>query len=107
MPSRSLRFAASRQMASRTIRNVTTSRGLPDLRVEIEASLSKAPFWFDCHQMAWECRQCLNAALAMREVEVQFAQLIERLPVLIELRFRDGAPFADPAIRDATREVSR
>jgi type VI secretion system protein VasJ len=74
--------------------------GYADLLVELEASLSKAPFWFDGHRMAWECLQGLNAESAMREVEVQFAQLIERLPGLIELRFQDGAPFADPATRE-------
>jgi type VI secretion system protein VasJ len=71
-----------------------------DLLVDLEASLSKAPFWFDGHRMAWECLQGLNAESAMREVEIQFAQLIERLPGLIELRFQDGAPFADPSTRE-------
>lgn len=70
-----------------------------DLLLELEASLSKAPFWFDGHRMVWECLQGLNAEAAMREVEVQFAQLIERLPGLTELRFHEGAPFAGPATR--------
>ena len=35
----------------------------------------------------------------MREVEVHFALLMRRLPGIIELRFHDGTPFADPATR--------
>lgn len=70
-----------------------------DLLVELEASLAKAPFWFDGQRMAWECLHALNAEPAMREVEVQFVLLIQRLPGVIELRFHDGTPFADPATR--------
>jgi type VI secretion system protein VasJ len=70
-----------------------------DLIVEAEASLAKAPFWFDGQRMVWECLQSLNADQAMREVEIHFALLLQRLPGIIELRFQDGAPFADPATR--------
>ena len=70
-----------------------------DLLVELEASLAKAPFWFDGQRLVWECLQHLNAELAMREVEVHFALLVQRLPGIIELRYHDGVPFADPATR--------
>lgn len=70
-----------------------------DLLVEVEASLAKAPFWFDGQRMAWECLQGLNAEVAMREVEIHFALFIQRLPGIVELRFHDGTPFADPATR--------
>lgn len=100
----------------RNAEHITALRGLPvdklksyqdrydqaayaDLIVELEASLAKAPFWFDGQRMVWECLQGLNAALAMREVEIHFALLIQRLPGIIELRFHDGAPFAGPDTR--------
>ncbi|MBK5353404.1 type VI secretion system protein TssA [Pseudomonas sp. TH41] len=100
----------------RNAEQITALRGLPadklksyqdrydqakyaDLLVELEASLAKAPFWFDGQRLVWECLQGLNADMAMREVEIHFAQLIQRLPGLLELRFHDGAPFADPATR--------
>ncbi|WP_434631558.1 type VI secretion system protein TssA [Pseudomonas sp. Z1-29] len=70
-----------------------------DLLVEIETSLTKAPFWFDGQRLAWECLQELNAESAMREVEVHFALFIHRLPGVVELRWHDGEPFADPATR--------
>ncbi|MFJ3368507.1 type VI secretion system protein TssA [Pseudomonas sp. NPDC086251] len=70
-----------------------------DLLVELETSLAKAPFWFDGQRMVWECLQNLNAEMAMREVEIHFSLLIQRLPGIIELRFQNGAPFADPATR--------
>ena len=100
----------------RNAEHVTALRGLPadklkafqgryeqakyaDLLVELEASLAKAPFWFDGQRLVWECLQGLNAELAMREVEIHFALLIQRLPGIVELRFHDGTPFADPATR--------
>lgn len=96
--------------------HITVLRGLPadklksyrdrfdqaayaDLIVDVEASLAKAPFWFDGQRMVWECLQGLNADQAMREVEIHFALLIQRWPGIIELRFHDGSPFADPATR--------
>jgi type VI secretion system protein VasJ len=103
-------------LPERNAEQITVLRGLPadklktfhdrydqakyaDVLVELEASLAKAPFWFDGQRMAWECLQGLNAEMAMREVEIHFALLIQRLPGIIELRFHDGAPFANPATR--------
>lgn len=70
-----------------------------DLLVDLEASLARAPFWFDGQRLAWECLQALDAEQAMREVEIQFALFLQRLPGVIDLRFFDGAPFAEPATR--------
>ncbi|MCY1329002.1 type VI secretion-associated protein [compost metagenome] len=70
-----------------------------DLLVDLEASLARAPFWFDGQRLAWECLQALNADTAMREVEIQFAQFLQRLPGVIDLKFFDGTPFADPTTR--------
>jgi type VI secretion system protein VasJ len=103
-------------LPERNAEQITVLRGLPadklktfqdrydqakyaDLLVELEASLATAPFWFDGQRMVWECLQSLNAELAMREVEIHFALLIQRLPAIIELRFHDGDPFASPATR--------
>lgn len=100
----------------RNMEQITALRGLPadklksyqdrydqakyaDLLVELEASVAKAPFWFDGQRMVWECLQGLDAEMAMREMEIHFALLIQRLPGIIELRFHDGTPFADPATR--------
>lgn len=100
----------------RNSEQVTALRGLPadklrtyherygngqyaDLLVDIEASLARAPFWFDGQRMAWDCLRGLNAELAMREVELHFALLLQRMPNLVELRFHDGTPFADPVTR--------
>ncbi|UVJ45960.1 type VI secretion system protein TssA [Pseudomonas sp. LS1212] len=100
----------------RNAEQITALRGLPvdklktyqeryangqyaDLLVEVEASLAQAPFWFDGQRLTWECLQGLNADQAMREVEFHFALLLQRLPGVVELRFHDGAPFADPATR--------
>jgi len=66
---------------------------------KLEATLAGAPFWFDGLRMLWECLQALGLAQAMRELELHFALFLERLPGIAELRFHDGAPFADSATR--------
>lgn len=71
-----------------------------DLLLELEASLSGALFWFDGVRMAWECLEALQAELAMTELEMNFALLLQRLPSLPEFKFDDGAPFADAATCD-------
>ncbi|AGI22667.1 hypothetical protein H681_03925 [Pseudomonas sp. ATCC 13867] len=70
-----------------------------DLLVDLETSLARAPFWFDGQRLAWECLQALDAEAAMREVEIQFALFLQRLPGVVELKFFDGNPFAEPATR--------
>ncbi|MBC3373010.1 type VI secretion system protein TssA [Pseudomonas sp. SWRI92] len=114
--SRTLLWLGVDAVPERNAEQVTLLRGLPgdrlkayqeglqrgnyaDLLVEIEASLAKAPFWFDGQRLAWECLQGLGAELAMREVETHFALFIQRLPSVIELRWHDGEPFADPSTR--------
>ncbi|MBO3277366.1 type VI secretion system protein TssA [Pseudomonas schmalbachii] len=72
----------------------------PDLLVDVESSLTRAPFWFDGQRIAWECLLELNAESAMREVEIHFALLLQRLPGLVDLRFHDGSPFADAETRN-------
>lgn len=71
-----------------------------ELLLELEASLASALFWFDGLRMVWECLEALQANLAMTELEVSFALLLQRLPDLLEFRFHDGVPFADTATRD-------
>jgi len=71
-----------------------------DLVLELEASLAGAMFWFDGLRMLWECLEVLQADLAMTELEVTFALLLQRLPDLPEFRSHDGVPFADAATRD-------
>jgi type VI secretion system protein VasJ len=66
-----------------------------DLVVELEASFGLAPFWFDGQHLIWECLRGLNAQVAMRELEVQFALFLSRMPGITQLRFQDGRPFAD------------
>lgn len=70
-----------------------------DLLVDLETSLARSPFWFDGQRLVWECLQALDAEAAMREVEIQFALFLQRLPGVIDLKFFDGTPFAEPATR--------
>jgi len=70
-----------------------------DLLVELETSLAKAPFWLDGQRLAWECLRGLHADAAMLELEIHFALFIQRIPNVIELRWHDGTPFANPETR--------
>ncbi|WP_122672499.1 type VI secretion system protein TssA [Pseudomonas viridiflava] len=68
-----------------------------DLIVDMELSVARSPYWFDGQRMVWESLQALDAELSMREVEIQFALFLQRIPGVAELRFHDGVPFADDA----------
>ena len=48
----------------------------------------------------WQCLDAQQAKLAMTELEVNFALLLQRLPDLPGFRFQGGAPFADSGTRD-------
>jgi len=113
---RTLLWLPIEALPDRNAEQITVLRGLPaekqrsfqerlglgqyaDLLVELEACLSQAPFWFDGQRMVWECLKGLNAQMAMREVEIHFALLVQRVPGILELRFQDGSPFADPVTR--------
>ena len=114
--SRTLLWLGIDSLPERNAEQVTALRGLPadklagfrerfaqglyaDLLVDLEASMARAPFWLDGQRLAWECLQELDAAQAMREVEIQLALFLQRVPGLEELRFHDGAPFADGQTR--------
>lgn len=113
---RTLSWLAIEALPEHNADQITQLRGLPmdklkayqdslqrgthaDLLVEIELSLAKAPFWLDGQRLAWECLQGLNAGMAMRELEVHFALFVQRFPGVLELRWHDGTPFADPETR--------
>ncbi|MFL9811869.1 type VI secretion system protein TssA [Stutzerimonas sp. VN223-3] len=70
-----------------------------DLLADLEASIARAPFWLDGQRLAWECLNELDAEQAIREVEIQLALFLQRMPGLDELRFHDGSPFADAETR--------
>jgi type VI secretion system protein VasJ len=104
-------------LPERNSEQVTALRGLPadklssyrerfelgqytDLLVDLEASVARAPFWLDGQHLVWECLQALDAEQAMREVEIQLGLFLQRMSGLDELRFHDGANFADGATRN-------
>lgn len=114
--SRTLLWLPIDSLPERNAEQITALRGLPadklasfgerfanglyaDLLVELEPSIARSPFWLDGQRLAWECLQELGAEPAMREVEVQLALFLQRVPGLEELRFHDGSPFADANTR--------
>ncbi|MGY8819607.1 MAG: type VI secretion system protein TssA [Pseudomonadales bacterium] len=113
---RTLLWLSIDSLPERNADQITALRGIPadklasyrerfaqglyaDLLADLEASIARAPFWLDGQRLAWECLHELDAEQAMREVEIQLALFIQRMPGLDELRFHDGAPFADAETR--------
>lgn len=66
-----------------------------DLIVDVENSISKAPFWLDGHHIIWQCLQALRIDTAMFEVEIQLALFLEKVPEVVKLKFFDGTAFAN------------
>jgi len=71
-----------------------------DLLVQLETSIARTPLWLDGQKMVWECLQALGADAAQRELEIYLALLLQRVPGIAELRFHDGAEFANSATRE-------
>lgn len=114
--SRTLLWLPIESLPERNAEQITALRGLPadklasykerfaqgayaDLLADLEASIARAPFWLDGQRLVWECLQELKAEQAVREVEIQLALFLQRVPGLDELRFHDGVPFADAETR--------
>ena len=64
-----------------------------------EAAATDSLFWLDTHRVAADALRALGHEAAARAVRAQTAALLDRLPGLDTLGFRDGAPFADAATR--------
>ena len=71
-----------------------------DLLVQLETSIARTPLWFDGQKMVWECLEALGADAAQRELEIYLALFLQRVPGIAELRFHDGAEFANAATRE-------
>ena len=63
---------------------------------QIERSASKAPFWLDGHYLIVKCLEGLSANLTAFSIKHALAQLVNRFPDLLTMKFKDGRPFASP-----------
>ena len=66
---------------------------------DLETSLRKAPFWLDGHFLAARCCDALADSQAAASIRGQTRLLLQRLPMLEQLCFDDGTPFATQATR--------
>ncbi len=64
-----------------------------------EDALSDSLFWLDGHRLSAEALNALGHTAAAQAVRAETLALLHRLPALVELKFNDGTPFADPATR--------
>lgn len=63
---------------------------------QIEQATSKAPFWFDGQHLVVMCLEGLSYTLPAVSIKHALAQLIQRFPEILSLKFKDGTPFASP-----------
>lgn len=66
----------------------------------VESDLLHRPAWLDGHYLSWRSLAEAQHAMARREVELQLASLLQRLPGLTRLRYCDGSPLASPETLD-------
>lgn len=78
-------------------------RQYADLMTELEACMARSPFWLDGQRLTWECLHSMQAEQSTREVEIQLALFLQRVPGLEELQFHDGTQFADTQTRQWIR----
>lgn len=114
---RTLTWLAITQLPASNDDNVTMLKPVPQARqqrfqqlkseanhsallIEIEESLSKSPFWFDGHFIAWETLTELKHDDAAQSVIDQLALLIKKTPDIIHLKFDDGSEFASTSTKE-------
>jgi type VI secretion system protein VasJ len=70
-----------------------------ELVSQAESRVAEFPFWFDLHRMSETALAALGADYvhARQALKSEVATLLLRLPVLMELEFSDGTPFANEA----------
>lgn len=66
---------------------------------QCEDALTDSLFWLDGHRLSAEALSALGHTDAAQAVRAETLALLHRLPNLVELKFNDGTPFANPATR--------
>ena len=61
---------------------------------QIERDASNAPFWLDGQYLVVLCLEGISATSVAFSVKHSIAQLIQRFPDILNLKFKDGMPFA-------------
>lgn len=87
---------------------LTANGRLRDALLAIEATASSAVFWLDGQRLAAETLAALGADFirAREAVTGAVVALVRRFPLLLDLSFSTGAPFADPATRRWLEEAA-
>jgi type VI secretion system protein VasJ len=81
------------------------SRHHEDLITAAEQSVARNPFWLTGQRLVDQALNDLGHAAAQRAVRHELRIFVSRVPAVLELRFSDGTPFADPATRDWVTDV--
>ena len=74
----------------------------PDLALwrKVEQSLTMSPYWFDGHLMSYTIADNLGKQDWCQAIKEETQQFLERLPSLLELKFKGGEPFVSDAVKE-------
>lgn len=70
-----------------------------DVIAGTEVSITRNPFWLSGQRLTDAALTGLGHTAAREAVRHEVRALVERLPSVLDLKFSDGTPFADPATR--------
>ena len=81
------------------IESAMTGRDYAGALAKCEDAATDSLFWLDAHRITAEALVSMGYESAARAVRAETGALLDRLPGLGDLNFKDGTPFADPATR--------
>lgn len=91
-----------RGIQSERLKEYTDGMSHPDLALwrKVEKSLTLAPYWIDGQYLSAKIAESIDQPEWAKAIHDETKQFISRLPKLLELKFKDGAPF----ISDETQQ---
>jgi type VI secretion system protein VasJ len=90
--------------AADRVQRIEACLGNKDFRsliMEAEEGFARAPFWLDAHRYTAQAVEELGSAFraAKAAVVAEVGHFLDRLPGALDLKFKDGTPFADEQTR--------
>lgn len=91
-----------RAMSQERVKEYQDQMRSPDLALwrKVEQSLTMAPYWFEGQMMSYHIAQSLGKTLWCEAILSESQQFLERLPSLIDLKFKGGEPFVSNAVKE-------
>ncbi|MGY3572074.1 type VI secretion system protein TssA [Vibrio paucivorans] len=90
-----------RSMSQERIKEYQDQMRSPDLALwrKVENSLAISPFWFEGQLMSYRIAEYLGKPAWCEAIWSETHKFIDRLPSLIDLKFKDGEPFVSEDVK--------